>query len=187
MSNKLKRLIFIARICDKDGNFLPLDSPPPPRDNEHNWTPFQSRSTFELAELLFEKVEMSAGEVEQLLRVWAAHSIENNKDDSVGAPFTNKQHLLNTIDNISYGELSWQSFKVRYLGELTDSSPAWKKQTYTIYTRNSLEALRSMLANSSFEEDFDYRPFEEYYGAGKRRWSHLMSGGWAWRQAVSHI
>ncbi|KAI0084245.1 hypothetical protein BDY19DRAFT_987574 [Irpex rosettiformis] len=148
-----------ARPCDEAGNFLPPNSPPPPRaNNPDDWSPFDSRSSFELAELVFEKAEMSAEEVNQLLRIWAAHEVESGRIQS--SPFSNHQDLLATIDRIA-------SFNVRYSGEVNEHSPAWKRCTYTV--------LKTTLANTE--------PYEEYIGPQKRRWSNLMSGSWVWDQA----
>jgi hypothetical protein len=61
-----------ARPCDQDGNFLPHNSPPPPKNNDLDWSPFKNRSSFKLAKLVFEQAEMSAGKIDQLLRIWAA-------------------------------------------------------------------------------------------------------------------
>jgi hypothetical protein len=61
-----------ARPCNQSGNFLPNNLPPPPISNDPDWYPFESRLSFELAELIFEKAEMSAGEIDQLLNIWAA-------------------------------------------------------------------------------------------------------------------
>lgn len=70
-----------ARPCNEDGQFLPRNTPPPPLDDEQDWEPFVDRSSFELAELVFEKAELSAGEANQLLRIWAAHQIETTQHE----------------------------------------------------------------------------------------------------------
>ena len=67
--------------CNEDGQFLPRNTPPPPLDDKQDWEPFVDRSSFELAELVFEKAELSAGEANQLLRIWAAHQIETTQHE----------------------------------------------------------------------------------------------------------
>ena len=44
-----------------------------------------------------------------------------------------------------------------------------------------------MLANQDFHGFFDYAPFRQYDDKGIRRYEHLMSGDWAWKQAVSAL
>lgn len=174
-----------ARPCDEDGDYLPPNSPPPPRPHEEQWAPFESRSSFETAELLFEKVEMSKGEIDRLLQIWAAHDVELGREPHT--PFKSHKDLFGTIDEIDITRLSWQAFNIRFIGEVDDDSPSWKRERYTIYTRSTLDVLRSMLQNPQFDGHFDYRPFEEYVGPNQRQWSNLMSGTWAWKQAVSPI
>lgn len=177
-----------ARPCDEDGNFLPDDMPPPLQDNFRSWEPFESRSSFELAELTFEKAELSAGEADQLLRIWAAREIEQGRlDEDNAGPFRNSDHLLATIDSIEIGDAPWHSFTIRYTGEVDDQSPSWKRQTYTVHTRDSLAVLRSMLGSTDFHGHFNYQPFKEYVGPDKRRWSDLLSGSWAWKQSVRSL
>jgi hypothetical protein len=73
---------------------------------------------------------------------------------------------------------------VQYNGPITESCPEWKRQRYVVYCRNTLQALSCMLRNSDYKEQFNYRPYREYIGPEKRRWSNLMSGTWAWDKAV---
>ena len=156
----------------------------------HDWAPFDSRSSFELAELIFEKAEMSVAEANHLLRIWAAREVE--KGNIQDAPFTSYEDLLNTINDIGLGDCPWESFNVKYSGFVDESSSSWKRCTYTIHMRNTYKIFKSMLSNSDFRDHFDYKPYEEYIGPRRRRRSNLMSGQWAWNQAVritiwSHI
>lgn len=128
---------------------------------------------------------MSKGEIDRLLQIWAAHDIELGREPHT--PYKSHKDLFETIDIIDVTDLSWQAFNVKYIGEVDDHSPSWKRETYTVYTRSTLDVLRSMLQNPQFDGHFDYRPFEEYVGPNKRQWSNLMSGTWAWKQAVSRM
>ena len=89
-----------------------------------------------------------------------------NRND---APFGTHRDLLSTMDAINVGDLPWHSFKVRYTGEVDENSPTWKRETYTIYARNTLDIFRSLLQNTDFKDQFDYRPLEEYVAPAKRR------------------
>jgi hypothetical protein len=106
---------------------------------------------------------------------------------SDSGPFCNHKDLYATIDNIELGDAPWQSFTVRYNSLVADNAPSWKKRTYTVYCRNTLTAIRCILQNSNYDKHFDYHSYVEYVGHEKRKWSNLMSGTWAWKQAVSKI
>ncbi|KAH9937976.1 hypothetical protein B0H21DRAFT_698721 [Amylocystis lapponica] len=169
-----------ARPCTKDGTFLPHNAPPPMQDNSEDWTPFHDRPSFEFAELIYEKTQISKGDVDQLLRIWAA----KNTIDGGGEPiFEDCDDLHSTIDSIEYGEASWESFSVRYSGPITAESASWKHETYVVHTRHSLRAVQHMVGSADFDGKFDYVPFEEYTGPNQRRWSNLMSGRWAYKKA----
>ncbi|KAI0808970.1 hypothetical protein BC629DRAFT_1480632 [Irpex lacteus] len=171
-----------GRPCARDGQFLPRNAPVPPRDNTHDWTPFASRPAFELAELIFEREEMSKGRADDLLKIWTAHQIEMGH--FTDAPYHDYNDLTDTIDAIELGDAPWEAFTVRYGGPLNNTSPAWKREAYTIYARNTLTVMRSILANSDYDRSFEYSPYREYIGPEIRRWSNLMSGDWAWDKAT---
>src|SRR5882757_9310148 len=63
----------IRRATDADGNML-LDATPPPLRCDlppNDWTPFSSGVEFLLADFLFRKVQMSASNINELLKYWA--------------------------------------------------------------------------------------------------------------------
>jgi hypothetical protein len=95
--------------CDTEGNFLPNRAPPPPWDYPppDDYSPFANQAAFELADLLFRKDQMSAGNIGQLLQIWAA-TLPADQDP----PFINKRDLLETIDSIS----ALKSGPVRFSG-----------------------------------------------------------------------
>ncbi|KAI1788198.1 hypothetical protein LXA43DRAFT_1097529 [Ganoderma leucocontextum] len=84
--------------------------------------------------------------------------------------YRNSEDLLDTIDATPYGPI-------------TPATPAWKRQTYVIYTRNPLRIAEQIAASSDFSQTWDYRPHEEYTGPECRRFANLMSGCWANKQA----
>lgn len=125
---------------------------------------------------------MSKGRADDLLKIWTAHQIEMGHFTE--APYRDYNDLTDTIDAIELGDAPWEAFTVRYDGPLNDTSPAWKREAYTIYSRNTLMVMRSILANSDYDGSFEYSPYREYIGPEARRWSNLMSGDWAWDKAV---
>ena len=64
--------------------------------------------------------------------------------------FRTSDALLDMIDNIPYGDLPWTCFHVRYTGPITPQTPAWKCQTYVVYTRNPLCVAEAMARSSDF-------------------------------------
>ena len=62
-----------------------------------------------MADFLFKKAEMSQGNVDILMELWASTTPDGQ------APFQNHQMLV-TIDGIDGGDISWQSFTAKYSG-----------------------------------------------------------------------
>ncbi|KAI9056389.1 hypothetical protein FKP32DRAFT_1586143 [Trametes sanguinea] len=171
-----------ARPCDVHGEFLhdPEAAPDEPDDIDQ-FFPFDDRASFEQAELLYEKMSASEGDVEQLLRIMHARRILDGHDaDPV---FQSHHHLLNAIDGIRCGDTQWDSYSLRYGGPITPDSPLWKRVEYVLYSRDSLEAVENMAASPDFQGAWHTRPYRQYDENGTRQYSDLMSGHWAWKQA----
>ncbi|KDQ58372.1 hypothetical protein JAAARDRAFT_128445 [Jaapia argillacea MUCL 33604] len=178
----LTTVILTARKCNEHGDFLPDHSPPPPRDATHDWAPFSDEPSFEFAELMFEKVQSSRGDIDELLRILAKKNTQDGLEDPI---YHSCADLEATIDAIEYGEASWTSFKVRYTGEITPQSPSWKQEEFVVHTRDSLSVIRSMVGSVDFDGSFDYIPFEEFTAPDCQRWSNFMSGRWAFKKAIA--
>ncbi len=112
------------------GNFLPDGTPPtidPPR--RHDWTPFESRVEFELAELLFVKTRMSHKNITKLLDIWYGSFLDADLNHS--APFASRADLLATIDRIEVGDAPWHAFAIRYQGPIPEeNAPKWMFDEY---------------------------------------------------------
>lgn len=103
------------------------------------------------------------------------------------APFQNHEEMLATIDSIGFGDIPWQSFSAKYSGTPpTENPPDWMLHEYTAFFRDPLSVVRSMISNPDFKSQFDYAPYREFEG-GQRRLMDLMSGNWAWNQAVCFL
>ncbi|EPQ59878.1 hypothetical protein GLOTRDRAFT_103769 [Gloeophyllum trabeum ATCC 11539] len=174
-----------AQPCNEDREYLPNYIQPPGRElpGIDNWFPFDSRPSFQFAELIFKKVQMSAGNIDELLEIWAAHNTLSGSNNTV---FKDAKDLYSTLDSIPYGDAPWSSFTVHYTGELPPDAPSWKRAEYTVYCRDARTIAHNILDNPGFDGKFDYIPFEEYTGPGKRQYSNLISGRWAHRKAT-HI
>ena len=88
--------------CDHNGNSLPRGAPPPPllERAADDWSPFRDRAAFELADLLYADEQMSAGNINALLEIWAA-SVSKHNDTP---PFSNAADLYSTIDRTTLGQ-----------------------------------------------------------------------------------
>ena len=101
-------------------------------------------------------------------------------------PWSSAEELYDTIDSIQSGDTPWKTYKFTYKGPKTDGiAPKWMEQEYELNTRDVLAVVEQQLANSEFNGKFDYTPYQEFDATGERVWSNLMSGHWAWREAVS--
>src|SRR6267154_5428604 len=63
-----------VRPCDETGQFLEDGAPPtpPPSKSPDDWTPYRNHVEFETAEFLYTRNQMSAGDINTLLDLWAA-------------------------------------------------------------------------------------------------------------------
>lgn len=62
--------------------------------------------------------------------------------------------------------------------------PPWMLEEYEVWYRNPRVVLRNQLANPDFKDKIDYAPVREFDENGERRWKNVMSGNWAWNNAV---
>ena len=63
--------------------------------------------------------------------------------------------------------------------------PKWMENEYEIWFRDPQLLFKNMLANQDFDGFFDYVPFRQYDDKGSHQYEHLVSGDWAWKEAVS--
>lgn len=170
--------------CDEDGNALPPGSAPPPRRPDvrnDDWSPYTNCIEFETAEFLYKRNQMPQDQINTLLDLWAASLLQY---DGV-PPFESHKDLLDTIDATSLGEVKWESFQMKYNGEIpANDPPTWMSDKFDVWFRDPREVFRNMLDNPDFANETDYAPYYELDSKGKRRWQDFMSGDWAWKQAV---
>ncbi|KAJ7213376.1 hypothetical protein GGX14DRAFT_534177 [Mycena pura] len=168
-----------GRPCDRDGNFLDPDAPPPPKafPPADDFSPYRSLNQFRMADFLYRKVQMSAGEIDELMEIMDG--------DGNTPSFAGHEDLYATIDATEQGHVAWQAFEVAYDGPDLDvpNAPAWKRKTYTVYFRDPHDVLRQQLTNPDFKNELDLTPQQVYDENGDREYKNFMSGQWAWRQA----
>ncbi|OJT04296.1 hypothetical protein TRAPUB_4994, partial [Trametes pubescens] len=173
-----------ASPCDANGTFLANPNAKPPADDIfEDFGPFEDRPSFEYAELAFEKMAASKGDIEHYLRVLHGKAILAGQDPNEKPFFESPKHLLAAIDDIQCGDAGWSSFSIRYDGPLAPDAPAWKRQRYVVHTRNTLRVAENMCASTDFKHAWHTRPYEQYDVNGSRVFSDVMSASWAWKEA----
>lgn len=125
---------------------------------------------------------MSVGNINILLRLWnASLTVYNDR-----APFPNHKGLYNLIDAIPYGDVPWKSLLIKHpLSNEEGPQPPWMEERQTVWYRDPLQVLQELISNPDFMDEFDYVPYHEYSTDGVHQLCNVMSGDWAWRQAVS--
>lgn len=110
-----------------------------------------------------------------------------SKGVAVNPPFSNHKDMYRVIDATVLGDAPWSLFSASYTGPVpTENPPPWMKAEYDVWFRNPKTVLQNMLTNSDFKDEFNVAPYEETRN-GVRQYTNLMSGNWAWRQAVCII
>ena len=181
-------MMSIAALpCEEDGTPLRVLNPETPptiprqRPDTGNWTPYKNRIAFELADFLYRREQMSAGNIDILLKLWTASLACHGESP----PFSDHQDLYNTIDATPIGGVPWQCITLSYDGPLPEQPPLWMRSEYTIWFRDPLLLFKIMLETTGFNGLFDYVPYQQYDSKGKHRYEHFMSGNWVWKQAIS--
>jgi hypothetical protein len=94
---------------------------------------FCSQAQFETADFLFKKAEMSQGNVDILMELWASTTEDGD------APFQDHQEMLVAIDTIDNGDTPWQTFNASYSGMRPPGDPPdWMLKEFTIFVRDLL-------------------------------------------------
>lgn len=100
---------YKGRICDEQGNDIPLDAQPPLRPSDRgpaDWTPYTDQVRFEVADFLYRHNQMSGGDIDFIFGLWAA-SLAPHSDTP---PFANHVDMYDAIDSTPLGDVPWQSF-----------------------------------------------------------------------------
>lgn len=179
-------IYFSGRPCDEHGNFLPADSPPQKarhaNADPNDWTPYRNRVEFETAQFLYCREQMSAGNINILLDLWAATLLKHNEPP----PFASAADMYETIDSTPLGDIAWQSFSVTYDGDVPDSAPQWMSTEYEVWFRDPHLVALSMVDNPDYKGSFDTTPIRVFDTGpgGHRQYQNFMSGDMVWDEAV---
>ena len=132
---------------------------PVPVRNPTDWTPYESRTEFETADFLFKHNQMSAGDIDALLNIWAATLAPYNDHP----PFLNHKDLYSTIDATPLGDVPWESFSLKYNGVLPKRDiPPRMSSEYDVWFRDPRELVHNLISNPDFHDEFDYSPLREF-------------------------
>jgi Plavaka transposase len=148
-----------------------------------NYALFTNCAAFELADLFFQKDKMSAGNINNLLQIWAS-TLPPDEDP----PFINKRDLHDTINSIELSDAPWSSFNVLFNRELEEGDTTlWKHATYEVWYRNPEVVLKNQLRSTDFANETDFAAKKVWDENGKGRYRDFMSGNWSWRQLVCSL
>ncbi|KAI0027046.1 hypothetical protein K488DRAFT_63196, partial [Vararia minispora EC-137] len=126
--------------CDVEGNFLPPGTAPDPRSvaAPDDYSPFKDATQFLLADFLYHKDEMSAGDISYLMELWAFEALKHN---SFG-PFANSKQLYAAIDAISKSDARWHVTNIEHEEDVPDDAPDWYRVCHECgYSRRSVQVL----------------------------------------------
>jgi hypothetical protein len=156
------------------------------------WLPFGNRLEYEWAHYHYVQLQSSSNNIQRGLDLWRAtvarcqtghDSLDTGSCD--GVPWKNAREMYDTIDSISAGGVGWTTYQLSYRGpQPTGTPPRWMQESYELNVRNVLSVFEEQLASKEFDCQFEYAPYEEYDKEGSRVYSNLMSGNWAFREAV---
>jgi hypothetical protein len=137
-------------------------------------------------------VELQASEkqIGKGLEIWAANLIKASKSaEGDDVPWRSTEEFYQTIDSIQAGSAPWTTHRLKYNGPRPANGPApqWMDQDYDLNTRNILQVLELQLSNTDFDGHFDYTPYIEFNPEQQRVWSNMMSGDWAYEEAVGRL
>lgn len=130
--------------------------------------------------------QSSKSEILEGLDLWCAAVVKHNSEHLTedGVPWRNADDLYNTIDSIQASNTPWRSYKFSYVGPKPANPSAWMEETYELNTHDALHVLEQQLATSDFDGQTNYIPYQEFNSKGDCAHSNLMSGHWAFCEAV---
>ncbi len=183
-------LISIAALpCHKDGNFISVHSCPPTpaapdATKDNSWHPFDSHLSFDWAHYYFVELQVPAKSINKGLDLWLAAKLQAGDDTPL--PWSSATEMYTTIDSIQEGDAPFETISFKYSGPLSPNPPRWMTETYELCTRDSHILLHNQLRTSDFKDQVNLRPYHQFNHQGDRVWSNLMSGDWAWTEAVRY-
>jgi hypothetical protein len=148
------------------------------------WHPFSDRFAFEFADYHFTELQSSESHINQALDHWLAERIRNGGRVE-DLPWSRARNMYDTIDYFKEGPSIWKTAKFQYTGSRpTGIPPKWMTQSYDLVFRDARTILLDQISLPELDGHFDYTPYIQFNEKGQRVCSNLMSGTWAWDEAV---
>ena len=146
-----------------------------------DWGPFRDHCKFELTDLLYTQIQMSASNVTKLLHIFTVYLQKHGERP----PFTSCEELYSIIDDVEVGDISWECFGIKYSGDRPDPLAPWMDDVYDVWMRDPETAISQIIGNADFENLMDFVPYREYdTETNTWCWQDFMSSDWAWEEAV---
>jgi hypothetical protein len=180
-------LFLLALPTDKDSSFVSKYAEPDPwvQPNampENPWHPFDSRLWFDFAHHQFVRLQTSEDNTDISLDLLKAAVIKANGD--LKFPWLSTKKMYETIDQIQAGPAPFRSYHFQFSGTMPPTPPKWMTQTYELHARDPQLVLQQQLATPEFADKFTPTPYRRFQPDSQWVISNLMSGDWAWDQAV---
>jgi hypothetical protein len=180
-----------ASPTDEYGNPLPegtLPQPQPPLPEAHTaeaWAPFTDRLEFDFAFCHFVTCQSSADEIREALDLQAAQAIRCGADGH-GFQYDDTSKMYELIDLVDDINVPWETLEISYNGPRPPTPALWMTNTYKFIKRDLRKLFRQQMQEKDFfsSSTFNKVPYRQFNRGGKRIWSNVMSGDWAWKQAV---
>jgi hypothetical protein len=134
------------------------------------------------------RLQSSADDIQRGLDLWRATvaRVQTDYNSCDGVPWKNAKEMYDTIDSVSIGGAGWTTYQLLYSGpQPTETRPRWMQETYELNVRDVLSVFEEQLVSKEFDGQFEYTPYKEYDEKGSRVYCNLMSGNWAFCEAVS--
>ncbi|KAF8805477.1 hypothetical protein BYT27DRAFT_7073831, partial [Phlegmacium glaucopus] len=138
----------------------------------------------EFADYHFTELQSSEAQINQALDHWLASTLLAG-GDADDIPWRTAREMYTTINSIKEGPVPWKMVKFKYTGPLPPGTPPkWMLKTYELCFRDPRIVLLSQIALPDLQDHFNYVPYMQFNEKKDCVWSNLMSGSWAWDEAV---
>ena len=148
------------------------------------WHPFKCRLSFDWAHYYFVELQAPEKKINKGLNLWLAEKLEAG--DHSPLPWSSATEMYMTIDSIQEGDAPFETISFRYSGPLPPHPPRWMTERYELCTRDARILLYNQLCTTDFKDQINLQPYHQFDHKGDHVWSNLMSGDWAWDEAVRY-
>ena len=175
--------------CTEDGIPTAPNAPPPPCTpadamSSNPWSPFDSHLSFKFAKYHFTELQSSERQINQALDLWRVAIIQA-QGDTANIPWDSAAQMYNTINSIQEGSVPWKTVKFWYTGPFpAGTPPRWMTEDYELCFRDPCSILLNQITSPELQNHFNYVSYKQFDSHRECVWSNLISGEWAWNEAV---